>query len=96
MRVIIRFSLDDDKNSKLRSKLNAVLRKYGITLRLRTGTYEGIDIGTVEIEQAMIEFWSKAQTLYPAKIDHFWMYADKKAAATKKVPMKRKLRRFNL
>jgi hypothetical protein len=79
MRVIIRFSLDGDTNSKLRNKLNAVLKKHGITLRKRTGTYEGIGIDAFEIEQAMVEFWSKAQTLSPTKIDHFWMYTDKRA-----------------
>jgi hypothetical protein len=44
MRVIVRFSLNMDRGSKLRNQLKAILEKYGIMWTGRkTGTYEGTE-----------------------------------------------------
>jgi hypothetical protein len=81
MRVIIRFSLNRDRNSKMRNDLKAILSKHGIRWtgeagNTRTATYEGKGISEDRLQEAVLEFWGRVQTLSSAHIDHFWMYAD--------------------
>jgi len=79
MRVIIRFSLNRDKNGKLRNALKPTLENYGIMWTGKmTGTYEG-DVSEISIRNAARSFWTTAANFMgSAHVDHFWMYADKK------------------
>ena len=81
MRVIIRFSLNRDKNSKMRNDLKALLKTYGITWTgekglAKTGTYEGKGISEERVRKAMLSFWKRVDILGSAHVDHFWMYVD--------------------
>jgi hypothetical protein len=81
MRVIIRFSLNRDTNSKMRNDLKAILESYGImwtggTGKHKTATYEGTGLSEKRVQQAVLKFWGRVQTLSAVHIDHFWMYAD--------------------
>ncbi len=79
MRVVIRFSLNKDRNSELRNILKPILEGHGILWTGRTtGTYEG-DAPETAIRNALRQFWN-AVAIFPgrARVDHFWMYADRK------------------
>jgi hypothetical protein len=81
MRVIIRFSLNRDTNSKLRNDLKAILEKHGIVWsgaagHTKTATYEGEGISESDLQKAVLAFWKRVQALSSAHIDHFWMYTD--------------------
>jgi len=78
VRAIIRFSVDNEKNSALRNQLAAVLTRHGFSLNPHvTATWENASIDEPKLATAMLEFWTAAQ--HPpngAFIDHVWMYAD--------------------
>lgn len=81
MRVIIRFSLNRDKNSKMRNDLKAILEDHGIKWtgsagHTKTATYEGTGLSEARVQRAVLKFWGRVQTLGSAHVDHFWMYAD--------------------
>ncbi len=78
MRVIIRFSLDKDKGSKLRNKLQGILKQSGIKWRGQvTGTYENLDISAIDLASALGDFWAEVNQMPPpTHLDHFWMYTD--------------------
>ena len=81
MRVIIRFSLNRDKNSKMRNDLKAILQDHGIMWTgggglAKTATYEGTGLSEKRVQSAVLRFWGRVQSLGSAHIDHFWMYAD--------------------
>jgi hypothetical protein len=76
MRVIIRFSLDDDTNSYLTNKLRAILTNLGFE-RQATGTYEAINGRAAQIAAALEQFWQAIAThTGRGTVDHFWMYSD--------------------
>jgi len=83
MRVIIRFSLNKDVGSPLRNTLKPILEAQGIMWTNKmTGTYEGYD-SPKKIRLALARFWkavADAQAVGKVRIDHFWMYTDRKTA----------------
>lgn len=80
MRVIIRFSLNNDAGSGLRNSLAPVLEGAGLVRSSKTATYEG-DLNEGEIQKILGKFWSIAHAYTPAYIDHFWMYVDQQVDA---------------
>jgi hypothetical protein len=80
MRVIIRFSLNNDHGSALRNSLANALESHGMVRQANTATYEG-DLDEAEIRSVMRMFWNIASGSTRARIDHFWMYSDAKLAA---------------
>jgi len=78
MRVIIRFSVDGEKNSALRNKINTVLNNAGFRLRKHTATYEHKNLQTIDLGRLLRAVWNKAYHHQgPGQIDHFWMYSDR-------------------
>lgn len=76
MRVIIRFSLNNDVQSALRNLLVNILGSAGFTLS-KTGTHECTCITEAQLNTVLCDFW--AQAVNPpnnAQIDHVWIYAD--------------------
>ncbi len=87
MRALIRFSLDDDKNSELRNKLAKILvDDYGFVKHGKnTATYEHADITKPKLKVVMDRFWKQAvKSTNVAEIDHVWMYCDNPPTAAKK------------
>lgn len=84
--VIIRFSVDNEKNSVLRNKLNTKLENHGfVKVESRTATYINGSISPGILSQAMSEFWNEVHShTGGGTIDHFWMYADKELSAEDK------------
>jgi hypothetical protein len=78
MRVIIRFSLDNDSRNDLRHAVVRPLINNGITLRDATSTFEG-NVSPAALSGALREFWQIAgqENWSPARVDHFWMYVDR-------------------
>lgn len=76
--VIIRFSIDNERNSALRNKLNTKLEGHGFSkLQSRTATYLNSSISDLDLSNAMSDFWSEVHGHKgTGTIDHFWMYAD--------------------
>jgi hypothetical protein len=78
MRVMIRFSVDNEPNSDLRKKLEMVLDDDGFVRERNTATYERADVNPSEIAEILEEFWSAAAVhVGPGRIDHFWLYSDR-------------------
>jgi hypothetical protein len=78
MRVMIRFSVDNEPNSDLRKKLEKVLDHDGFVRERNTATYERADVDASEIAEILEEFWSAAAVhVGPGRIDHFWLYSDR-------------------
>jgi len=97
MRVIIRFSVNGETDSKLRNKLNSKLAANGITLQRATGTYENRSNSVDEhmLATALADFWVEANlhrqhNVGPGTIDHFWMYIDHQKLQQKKPKAKKK------
>jgi hypothetical protein len=94
MRAIIRFSIDNENNSALRNKLQAVLRKHGFSNKKSTATYsgKGPKNDAKKLADALHAFWMK---LYnhpahgPGKLDHFWMYVERQRRSAKKTTRRR-------
>lgn len=82
MRVIIRFSLNQDKNSVLRNALKPLLEAQGIMWTGgTTSTYEG-NVLEKNVRRALSRFWrALANNATNAHLDHFWMYSDNLDAA---------------
>lgn len=80
MRVIIRFSLNNDANSQLRNVLKPILERNGIRWTGNTtGTYEGSNVTEADLRNALRQFWNAlARYTGNAQVDHFWMYVDRK------------------
>ncbi|MHB1021499.1 MAG: hypothetical protein ACYC46_10325 [Acidobacteriaceae bacterium] len=78
MRTIIRFSVDGEKDSRLRNKLKEVLVNSKLTDTHKTATYEG-KTTVKKLAACLQRFWQTVdQHQGSGKIDHFWMYCDKK------------------
>lgn len=79
MRVVIRFSLNGDSGSTLRNALKTILEDKGINWTGRTtATYEG-DVAESAIREALSSFWKRVANFRPpTKLDHFWMYTDRR------------------
>jgi hypothetical protein len=78
MRVMIRFSVDNEPNSDLRKKLAKILDDEGFVRERNTATYERADVDPDEIAEILEEFWSAAAAHDgPGRIDHFWLYSDR-------------------
>lgn len=77
MRVIVRFSLNDDRGSRLRHPLKAILEGGGIMWQQgSTGTYEGV-VTEADLRDTMRQFWNHVSSYTGrATVDHFWMYCD--------------------
>jgi hypothetical protein len=80
MRVIIRFSLNNDTGSKLRNVLKPILESKGIRWTgATTGTYEGTRVDELDLRDALRRFWNRVGNyMGPGRVDHFWMYVDSK------------------
>jgi hypothetical protein len=78
MRIITRFSLNNDSGSGPRNALAGVLEGAGLVRTTKTATYEG-DLTEDEIRDTSRRFWNIAHGYTPAYVDHFWMYADQSA-----------------
>lgn len=75
MRTIIRFSLNDDRGSRLRNILNPILENAGMQ-RVSTGSYNG-DLTEADLRGMLARFWNAmANFRSRAHLDHFWMYTD--------------------
>ncbi|WP_422031157.1 hypothetical protein [Reyranella sp.] len=77
MRVIIRFSVDGEKNSVLRNKLVKSLTDVGFVRGKKTATFEHSTISAGNLGVALQDFYRLAQTHKgPGTLDHFWLYSD--------------------
>ena len=78
MDVIIRFSLDGDRSSKLRNKLKDVLKSGNIDWdSSTTATYRGSNISSVDLAKTLANFWTAVNAdKRRVSFDHFWMYCD--------------------
>lgn len=78
MRVIIRFSINNDSGSALRNSLVYVLENtYQFQKAQNTSTYEYQSTMPVNLSQVLSSFWSTVENHKgPAVMDHFWMYFD--------------------
>ena len=79
MRAIIRFSLNNDEESRLRNPLyNILVGQYGFTKHGgKTATYENTDISEAQFSKVMCDFWDQAvNPPNDASIDHVWAYCD--------------------
>jgi hypothetical protein len=85
MRVIIRFSIDND-HGDLSSKLKSILKRNHLKKQRGTGTYEGSDpdVNIDSLKVALDEFLDKIKEQKEAKLDHFWMYVDKGTSEPRK------------
>ena len=81
-RVIVRFSLNDDKNSQLRNKLEKSLQSHGIN-RTKTATYESASADQQEAANVLANL---LKTLGEANLSadgdspslcHLWIYVDR-------------------
>ena len=78
MQVIVRFSIDGEKNSALRNKLAKVLEGAGFNRSANTATYRHTHIEPAGLQAALNDFWHAAATHKGnGKVDHFWMYTDR-------------------
>lgn len=78
MQVIIRFSVDGEKNGSLRNKLAGILTQAGFQRSGNTATYRHDHIEPTGIAAALEKFWSgAAKHKGNGRIDHFWMYSDR-------------------
>ncbi|GLR54328.1 hypothetical protein GCM10007923_55450 [Shinella yambaruensis] len=78
VRVIIRFSVDNENNSALRNKLTGVLTRAGLVRGANTATYEAMHLTSGNVGHMLSAFWRRANNHQgPGRIDHFWMYSDK-------------------
>jgi len=78
VRVIIRFSVDNEPNSVLRNKLSGYLTRAGFVRNANTATYENQHIGKADIATVLGKFWRGASShTGPGRVDHFWMYSDR-------------------
>lgn len=78
MRVIVRFSVDNETNSALRNKLSGVLTRANFVRNANTATYENQHISSDRIGATLGEFWKRANNHQgPGRLDHFWMYSDR-------------------
>jgi len=82
MRAIIRLSIDQEKNSKLRNHVAALLRAAGFT-KVGTGSWEHRSITMQQLKDVMAIFWHSAAD--PQRnagadpgvtMDHVWIYTD--------------------
>ena len=75
MLTIVRFSLNNDRRSRLRNILYPILTNAGLR-RVSTGTYRG-DLTEADLRNALAQFWNAMHGYRGgAHLDHFWMYAD--------------------
>ena len=80
MRVMIRFSLARDPKNALRNELKRTLELGGIKWAgSLTAIFEGY-ITERDLATTMGLFWDAVRRHQPARISHFWMYADSKRA----------------
>ncbi len=78
MRAIVRFSVDGEKDSRLRNALCAILTQAGFVLNPHvTATYEHVSIIEHGLAEVMLDFWQQAMDPpNDAHVDHVWMYSD--------------------
>ena len=78
MDVIIRFSLDGDRGSRLRNKLKQVLANGNINWdSSTTATYRGWQISPADLSNTLSLFWDEVHSdKRKVSFDHFWMYSD--------------------
>ena len=83
-RVIVRLSLDHDKNSSIRNTIALALESAGIR-RTKTGTWESKDAhcapaaATKQLQTMLkiLENLHKTQDAPHALLDHLWIYVDR-------------------
>ncbi len=80
MRIIIRYSLDNGPiEPTIRNKANKALNSRGIkSVRRKTGVFEANDLDLETITLGVAEALTELSKGSKAKLDHFWMYIDKK------------------
>lgn len=78
MRVIIRFSIDNDSQSLLRNSLVYKLETlHSFKKASKTSTYEYHSTSPVALSKVLSDFWHVVESHKgSATIDHFWMYVD--------------------
>jgi hypothetical protein len=77
MRTIIRFSIENEKNSALRNRLATILESGNFVRQGKTATWEHRNIGNRKLGRILGEFWRAAAGHQgPGHVDHFWMYSD--------------------
>ena len=87
MKVIIRFSIDNERNGKLRNKLQRALRKSKFSNKKNTATYTGKGPKSTakDLSIALSTFWESVwKHPGPGQLDHFWMYVERPRRAPKK------------
>jgi hypothetical protein len=91
VRIIIRFSLDGDDDGALRARLGDILKRNGLTVRKGTGLYEGSiqKVNFVVLGANLAAFWEELNNSSKGKLDHFWMYVDKKKSVQAKKKQER-------
>ncbi len=78
MRVIIRFSIDNEKDGALRNKLATKLRAAKFGLLKHTATWSNTTISEHRLALTLSAFWRTADGHSgPGRLDHFWLYSDR-------------------
>lgn len=85
-RAIIRFSLDDDDQSRVRNSAIAKLKDIGFTNE-KTGAWETTGTSIIEIKKKVCEILEDIAVLsadqnHPMTLDHIWLYIDKVSSDT--------------
>ena len=94
-RVILRFSLNDDKKSIWRNRLAKILQGYKVTTRDdKTSTWELEEMSPGDCSKCVAEIFHKMKEMTEdakssAHLDHLWVYIDKSVPALKKRRTKR-------
>jgi hypothetical protein len=78
-RVIVRFSLDKDRNSVVRNQIAKILDDSGIN-KTATGTWESKELDEMQAAKTLADVvtgLAKAPRLKRGThLDHFWIYVD--------------------
>jgi hypothetical protein len=94
-RVILRFSLNDDKRSTWRNRLAKILQGYKVTTRDdKTSTWELEEMSAEQCSLCVAEILDKLREMSDdaassAHLDHLWVYIDKSVPSLKKRRAKR-------
>ena len=94
-RVILRFSLNDDKRSTWRNRIAKICEKYGvITGGDKTSTWELSEMSAEQCSLCVADILDKLREMSDdaassAHLDHLWVYIDKSVPSLKKRRAKR-------
>ena len=85
MRTIVRFSINNEDNARLRNHLVGILEDVGFR-KVGTASWEHDSLGIEKLPEVMSDFWAaaadpqgRARADEGVAIDHVWTYTDEPA-----------------